>query len=36
VQQPTRFDFVVNVATARRLGIETPHVLLLRATRTVG
>lgn len=35
VQQPTRFDLVLNLATARALGIRLPQTLLLRAERIV-
>ena len=35
VQQPTRFDLVLNRATARTLGIKLPQTLLVRAERVV-
>lgn len=35
VQQPTRFDLVLNLATARALAIKLPQSLLLRAERVV-
>jgi putative ABC transport system substrate-binding protein len=35
VQQPTRFDLVVNLATARTLGIDVPRSLLIRVARVV-
>lgn len=35
VQQPTRFDLVLNLATARALAIKLPQSLLLRAERII-
>jgi putative ABC transport system substrate-binding protein len=35
VQQPTEFDLVVNMRTARRLGIQVPQSLLLRANEVI-
>ncbi|HSA88860.1 MAG TPA: ABC transporter substrate-binding protein [Burkholderiales bacterium] len=35
VEQPTKFDLVINLGTARQLGIAMPASLLLRATRVV-
>ena len=35
VQQPTRFEFVVNLRTARKLGIKLPQAILSRADRVI-
>jgi putative ABC transport system substrate-binding protein len=35
IEQPTRIDFVLNLKTARALGLTVPRSLLLRVTRVI-
>ena len=35
VEQPTKFEFVVNLKTAKQLGITIPPIVLYQATKVI-
>ena len=35
VEQPRKFNFVVNLKTAKRLGLKIPPEVLMRATKVI-
>ncbi len=35
IEQPTKFDLVINMRTAKTLGIKFPQSILLQATKVI-
>ena len=35
VERPTKFDFAINMKTAKALGVRIPNSILVRATKVI-